>query len=173
LIRFGKQITENELKEIKAVIRARIAAFNRDDAGMGYTILIKCEIDPLDKTLVQIRPSKVAFRNKGKRQTFIKQLSKKRKPSRAPTVSDWAEPAFLMPKPNGGWRLITDFRLSNQMCRDWKMPLSAIEVVFQKLGNPTLFYVIDITKGFWNLSPQNCANTRPLSFATLGSLNIW
>jgi hypothetical protein len=28
---------EDELKEIKAVVKARIAAFSRDDAEMGYT----------------------------------------------------------------------------------------------------------------------------------------
>jgi hypothetical protein len=36
-IRFGKQLTEDELKEIKAMVQARIAAFSRDDAEMGYT----------------------------------------------------------------------------------------------------------------------------------------
>jgi hypothetical protein len=49
-IRFGKQLTEAELTEIKAVVKARIAAFSRDGAEMGYTTLIECEIDPLDKT---------------------------------------------------------------------------------------------------------------------------
>jgi hypothetical protein len=32
------------------------------------------------------------------------------------------------------------------------MPLPAIEDVFQKLGNAGLFCVMDITKGFWNVS---------------------
>jgi hypothetical protein len=53
-IRFGKQLTEDELKEIKTVVKARIAAFSRADAEMGYTTLIECEIDRLDKTPVQI-----------------------------------------------------------------------------------------------------------------------
>jgi hypothetical protein len=60
-IRFGKQLTEDELKEIKGVLKPRIAAFSRDDAEMGYTTFIECEIDPLDKTPVQIRPYKLAF----------------------------------------------------------------------------------------------------------------
>jgi hypothetical protein len=37
-IRFEKQLTEDELKEIKAMVQARIsAAFSRDDTKMGYT----------------------------------------------------------------------------------------------------------------------------------------
>jgi hypothetical protein len=73
-IRFGKQLTEDELKEIKAVVKARIAAFSRDNAEMGYTTLIECEIDPLDKTPVQIRPYKLAFEEQREAAKIIEQL---------------------------------------------------------------------------------------------------
>jgi hypothetical protein len=115
-IRFGKQLTEDELKEIKAVVKARIAAFSRDDAEMGYTTLIECEIDPLDKTPVQIRPYKLAFEEQREAAKIIEQLLKEKAIARS--HSDWAAPAFLVPKPNGGWRLVTDLRLLNQRCRD-------------------------------------------------------
>jgi hypothetical protein len=37
------------------------------------------------------------------------------------------------------------------------MALPAIKDVFQKLGNSALFFVTDITKGFWNvpISPES------------------
>jgi hypothetical protein len=131
-IRFRKQLTENELKKIKAVVTARIAAFSRDDAKMGYTTSIECEIDPMDKTPGQIRPYKLAFKEQREAAEIIEQLLKEKAIARS--HSDWAAPAFLVPKPNGGWRLVTDLRLLNQKCRDWKMPLPAIEDVCQKLG---------------------------------------
>jgi hypothetical protein len=115
-IRFGKQLTEDELKEIKAVVKARIAAFSRDDAEMGYTTLIECETDPKDKTLVQIRPYKLAFEEQREAARNIEQLLKEKAIARS--HSDWAAPAFLVPKPNGGWRLVTDLRLLHQRCRD-------------------------------------------------------
>jgi hypothetical protein len=145
-IRFVKQLTEEELKAIKAVVRVRIAAFSRDDAEMGYTTLIECEIDPLDKTPVQIRPYKLAFEEQREAANIIEQFLKEKAIARS--HSDWAAPAFLVSKPNGGWRLVTDLRLLKQRCRDWKMPLPAIEDVFQKLGESELFCVMDITKGF-------------------------
>jgi hypothetical protein len=122
---------------------------------MGYTTLIECEIDPLDKTLVQIRPYKLAFEEQREAAKIIEQPLKEKAIARS--NSDWAAPAFLVPKPNGGWRLVTDLRLLNQRCRDWKMPLPAIEDVFQKLGESELFCVMDITKGFWNvpISPES------------------
>jgi hypothetical protein len=59
------------LKEINAVVKARIAAFSRDDAEMGYTTLIECEIDPLDKIPVQIQPYKLFSKSKGKRRKSL------------------------------------------------------------------------------------------------------
>jgi hypothetical protein len=40
-IRFGKQLREDELKEIEEVVKARITAFDRDDAEMGYMTLFE------------------------------------------------------------------------------------------------------------------------------------
>jgi hypothetical protein len=110
-IRFEKRLTEDELKKIKAVVQAHIAAFSRDDAEMGYTTLIECEIDPLDKTPVQIRPYKLAFEEQREAAKIIEQLLKEKAIARS--HSDWALPACLVPKPNGGWRLVTDLRLLN------------------------------------------------------------
>jgi hypothetical protein len=148
-IKFGKQLTPEELKEIKELVVKRIAAFSRDDAEMGYTTLIECEIDPMDTTPVQIRPYKLSFEEQREAAKIVEQLLKEKAIARS--QSDWAAPAFLVPKPGGGWRLVTDLRILNSRCRDWKMPLPAIEDVFQKLGNAGLFCVMDITKGFWNV----------------------
>jgi hypothetical protein len=70
------------MKEIKAVVKARIAAFSRDDAEMGYTTLIEREIDPLDKTPIQVRPYKLAFEEQREAAKIIEHLLKE-KPSRA------------------------------------------------------------------------------------------
>jgi hypothetical protein len=168
-IRFGKQLTEAELTEIKAVVKARIAAFSRDDAEMGYTTLIECEIDPLDKTLVQIRPYKLAFEEQREAAKIIEQLLKEKAIARS--HSDWAAPAFLVPKPNGGWRLVTDLPILNQRCRDWKMPLPASEDVFQKLGESELFCEMDITKGFWNVPISS--ESRKYTVFTLRNIGLF
>jgi hypothetical protein len=137
------------LSEIKALVIKRIAAFSRDDAEMGYTTLIECEIDPMDTTPVRFRPYKLLFEEQREAAKIIDQLLKEKAIARP--HSDWAAPAFLVPKPEGGWRLVTDLRIFNSRCRNWKMPLPAIEDVFQKLGDAGLFCVMDITKGFWNV----------------------
>jgi hypothetical protein len=118
-IKFGKQLTPEELKEIKELVVRRIAAFSRHDAEMGYTTLIECEIDPMDTTPVQIRPYKLSFEEQREAAKIVEQLLNEKAIARS--QSDWAAPAFLVPKPGGGWRLVTDLRIFNSRCRDWKM----------------------------------------------------
>jgi hypothetical protein len=115
-IKFGKQLTPEELKKIKELVIKRIAAFSRDDAEMGYTTLIECEIDPMDTTPVQIRPYKLSFKEQHKAAKIVEQLLKEKAIARLQL--DWAAPAFLVPKPGGDWRLVTDLRILNSRCRD-------------------------------------------------------
>jgi hypothetical protein len=95
----------------------------------------------MDTTPVQIRPYKLSFEEQREAAKIIEHLLKEKAIGRS--HSDWAAPAFLVPKPEGGWRLVTDLRILNSRCRDWKMPLPAIEDVFQKLGDAGLFCVMD------------------------------
>jgi hypothetical protein len=90
------------LKETKEFVVERIigAAFSRDDAEMGYTTLIECEIDTMDTTPVQIRPYKLSFKEQRKAAKIVELLLKEKAIPRS--QSDWAAPAFLVPKPGGG-----------------------------------------------------------------------
>jgi hypothetical protein len=168
-IKFGKQLTPEELQEIKELVVRRIAAFSQDDAEMGYTILIECEIDPTDTTPVQIRPYKLSFEEQREAAKIVEQLLKEKAIARS--RSHWAAPAFLVPKPGGGWRLVTNLRILNSRCRDWKMPLPAIEDVFQKLGDAGLFCVMDITKGFWNVPISE--SSRKYTAFTLRNIGLF
>jgi hypothetical protein len=139
---------------------------------MGFTTLIECEIDLLDKPPLKIRPYKLAFEEQREAAKIIEQLLKENAIARS--HSDWAAPAFLVFKPHGGWRLVTDLCLLNKRCQDWKMPLSAIEDVFQKLGESELFIVMNITKGFGMCpSLQSRKSIPPLLYPTLAYSSTW
>jgi hypothetical protein len=136
---------------------------------MGYTTLIECKIDPMDTTPVQIRPYKLLFEEHREAAKIVEQLFKEKATARS--QSEWAVPAFLVRKPGGGWRLVTDLRILNSRCRDWKMPLPAIEDVFQKLDNAGLMCVMDITKGFWNVSIAE--SSRKYTAFTLRNIGLF
>lgn len=154
---FGKELTPEERAELEAVIRRRIEAFSRDDAEMGYTTLIQCEIDLKDEKPVQFKPYKLSFHEQKEAIKIIEQLLREK--AIAPSKSNWASPAFLIEKPNrpGFYRMVVDLRKVNNRCLDWKLPLPAIEDLLHKLGQSDLFCVMDITRGFWNvpLTPES------------------
>lgn len=156
-LKFGDDLTEEERSELEAVIRNRIEAFSRDDAEMGYTTLIQCEIDLTDQKPVQFKPYKLSFHEQKEAIKIIEQLLREK--SIAPSKSNWASPAFLIEKPNrpGFYRMVVDLRAVNSRCLDWKLPLPAIEDLLHKLGQSDRFCVMDITRGFWNvpLSPES------------------
>jgi hypothetical protein len=99
-IKFGKQLTPEELKEVKELVIRRIAAFSQDNAKMGYTTLIECEIDPINTNPVQIRPYKLSFEEQREAAKIFEQLLKEKAIARS--QSDWAAPVFLVPKSGGG-----------------------------------------------------------------------
>ena len=156
-IKFGAELSAEERAQLEGVIRKRIKAFGRDDAEIGYTTLIQCEIDLSDQTPVQIRPYKLSFHEQKEAIKIIEQLLRER--AIAPSKSDWASPAFLVEKPNrpGHYRMVVDLRQVNDRCRDWKLPLPAIEDLLHQLGQSDLFCLMDITRGFWNvpLTPES------------------
>ena len=156
-IKFGGELSKEERAQLEGVIRKRIEAFSRDDAEMGFTTLIQCEIDLSNQSPVQFKPYKLSFHEQKEAIKIIEQLLRER--AIAPSKSDWASPAFLVEKPNrpGHYRMVVDLREVNNRCKDWKIPLPAIEDLLHQLGQSDLFCVMDITRGFWNvpLTPES------------------
>ena len=65
--------------------------------------------------------------------------------------SPYSAPVLLIPKKNGGWRLVTDFRKVNARCERQVYPLPRIEDSLQRLKDPKFFSCLDLAKGFWQV----------------------
>jgi hypothetical protein len=70
-IRFGKQLMDDELKEIKAVVKTRIAAFSRNDAEMGYTTTTSVRLIRWTRPLFSFNNTNWLSKSKGKRQKLL------------------------------------------------------------------------------------------------------
>ena len=60
--------------------------------------------------------------------------------------------AFLVPKPNGKWRLVLDFKnLNNATVNYYKWPLPDIKEMLNRVGDsrPKFFAVFDLTSGYY------------------------
>ena len=63
--------------------------------------------------------------------------------------SAFASPIILVPKPNGSWRLCTDYRAVNDQTDLISWPLPNIDEIIAETGGCRVFSTVDLLKGFW------------------------
>ena len=71
-------------------------------------------------------------------------------PSETPTGC--ASRAFIVPKPNGKWRMVIDYRYLNSMIEDDSGPLPVIEDLIATQGKNCLWSIFDLEDGFHQLN---------------------
>eukprot|EP00899_Mesostigma_viride_P010405 jgi/Mesvir1/19366/Mv25210-RA.1 len=78
-----------------------------------------------------------------------------------PSNSPYSAGVLLVPKPNGKFRLVTDYRKLNDITVKSKYPLPRIDDIFNKVKGSTCFTVLDCADGFWQLriAPEDCHKT--------------
>ena len=65
--------------------------------------------------------------------------------------SNFASPCMLLDKPDGGVRLIIDFRKLNSQCDCQSFPIGRIDDLIDKIGQSKFITKLDITKAYWNV----------------------
>ena len=85
-----------------------------------------------------------------------------------PSTSYYNNPNLMVPKKNGKWRMVTDFRQLNKKVVPDKYPLPRFDDIFDGLGTsdersngPKFFSTFDLTKGFYQipLEKSSCKYT--------------
>ena len=61
----------------------------------------------------------------------------------------WASPAFAVPKPGGGYRLVIDFREVNSRSVAITWPMPPQDEILTRLSKGRYFLKLDLFKGFW------------------------
>lgn len=74
-----------------------------------------------------------------------------------PSTSPYNSPTLMVPKTDGGWRMVVDFRRLNQHVITDPHPLPRIQNILEDLGGSVFFTAIDLLAGFYNLKirPQD------------------
>ena len=69
-----------------------------------------------------------------------------------PSSSPWNSPLFLVPKKNGGFRPVIDFRKVNQQTVPDRYPMPLLTNILQSLGSGNKFFsTIDLKSGYWQI----------------------
>ncbi|KAK4299891.1 hypothetical protein Pmani_027874 [Petrolisthes manimaculis] len=77
-----------------------------------------------------------------------------------PSSSEWASPCLLVPKPDGTYRMCTDYRRVNLVSRSDSYPLPTIQGILDDFGTSTYLTKLDLLKGYYQL--KNLLITKPV-----------
>ena len=83
--------------------------------------------------------------------------------------------AFLVPKPNGKWRMVLDFKNLNQATKNhYQWPLPNIKEMLNRVGDkrPEFFAVFDLTSGYYQ-APICKESQEFTSFMTPNGIYRW
>lgn len=76
--------------------------------------------------------------------------------------SPWNSPLFLVPKKNGQFRPVIDFRQVNEVTEDERFPLPVLKDLLMSLGQGNKFFSsLDLVSGYWQvpMAPESRAVT--------------
>ena len=81
------------------------------------------------------------------------------------STSQWASPAFLIPKRDKGWRLVVDYRKLNGKVQVDPYPTPSVEHAFQYLSEAKVFSILDLNSAF-NQIPLSESSKKYTAFVT-------
>lgn len=68
-----------------------------------------------------------------------------------PSHSSWSSPCLLVPKPDGSYRMCTDYRKVNNVSKSDTFPIPRMDDCIDKVGNTRYVTKFDLLKGFWQV----------------------
>ena len=68
-----------------------------------------------------------------------------------PSQSSWISPCLLVPKPDGSYRMCTDYRKLNNVTKADTYPIPRIDDCVDKIGTSKYVSKFDLLKGFWQI----------------------
>ena len=68
-----------------------------------------------------------------------------------PSRSPWASPVILVEKKDGGLRFCVDYRKLNDVSKFDAYPMPRVEEVLESVGSATIFSMLDLCKGYWQV----------------------
>ena len=68
-----------------------------------------------------------------------------------PSQSEWSSPCILVPKPDGTFRMCTDYRKVNSVAKTDTFPIPRIDDCIDNIGQAKYVTKFDLLKGFWQI----------------------
>jgi putative transposase len=126
---------------------------------IGCYTLQPFKIETTTETPVVIPPYRKSF----KERELIKQEIEQMIDAKiiVPSISRWAAPVVLIPKPDGSIRFCVDYRGLNKITIADPFPLPRVDEILETVAPASIFSLLDVQKCFWQviLDPKFAAKT--------------
>ena len=66
-----------------------------------------------------------------------------------PSKSNWSSPCILVPKPDGTYRMCTDYRKVNNVTKSDTFPIPRMDDCIDRIGRAKYVTKFHLLKGFW------------------------
>ena len=152
-------LTHEQKLKVKELISEFRGIFAEDQNDMGCTDLAEQEIILKDQTPVRSKYYNVPLALKAKAEKEVKRLMDLK--IIEPSTSTWHSPSFVMTKPDGSLRLLTDYRLLNAKILRTYAPVPALQDLVALWDKCTLYTTLDFQFGFFQspISPKSRPDT--------------
>ena len=161
------QLGDDELKQLKELLRESADVFALDDSELGCTDLVRHVIDTGDHSPVRQPPHRTPMVYRDKIEQLVDEMQGRG--IIQPSTSPWASPVVLVPKKDGSLRFCVDYRRLNSITKKDVYPLPRIEDIFDTLGGAKFFTSLDLASGYWQVELDEDARTKS-AFATYQGL---
>ena len=128
--------------KLDALLKEYASQFTRDETSIGRTPLMEMTIDTGDSNPVSQKPYHIAMKN----YQWVKEEIKKMLTAKVicSSRSIWYAPIIVVPKGDGGKRLVIDYCALNKVIRKFTWPMPKVEDIFSKLNGAKYFSTLDL-----------------------------
>jgi hypothetical protein len=81
------------------------------------------------------------------------------------SYSQYSSPAFLVPKPGGGQRIVVDYRRLNKKIVFDAFPMSNVDCAFGNFRDATIFSVLNLNSAYYQI-PLSANSRKVTAFCT-------
>ena len=136
-------------QQLDNLLRTFKDQFAKDEMTIGTTPLTQMSIDTGDSNPVSQKPYPVAMKHNNWVKEEINKLLE------AGVIrnshSSWSAPIIVVPKGDGGKRLVIDYRALNKVTREFIWPMPKEEDIFSQLNGAKYFSTLDFRAGYHHI----------------------
>ena len=136
-------------QQLDNLLRTFKDQFAKDETTIGTTPLIQMSINTGDSDPVSQKPYPVAM----KHYNWVKEEIDKLLEAGVirNSYSSWSAPIIVVPKGDGGKRLVIDYRALNKVTRKFVWPMPKVEDIFSQLNGAKYFSTLDLRAGYYHV----------------------